>query len=480
MTNTNGGSISYFYNCLTNQANRSCFTFYGEFHREWVASGVAEACTLFLVSLASLTANAFVIYGIASRRPLRSATNCLILNVAVADAALAATAPLVAVTRITETWMFGNQACHILPYLQLICGAILAWSLAAISVETYRRTVATTSKPGFTGRQVALVVTIGWAAAASLFMPLLLYFREVALLLDGQQINICTLMLPSHQTVLKSVTIVILWATLVIVAPMATITYSYHNVFKKLRAARNEVYRPVEESSTWIASDVMRAHSVPASPTDSAQSATVPRSLDDLPLPDSTGTEGVHGALNKQNSAEESCTNQASRSGTVTRNSGGVDWATKCNAEFVRCCQKQRDAKLKMALSLVVLFMWIPILITMFVLYVDSAANVADRIRSHNFIGLLLLAITNSCINAIWHLETNVDFQLHLGDSVKQEVLLAQKDPKEGEILARVSPRESRLHPTEDDKHIASCSICRMAQEHRLPSVSESSLPDKE
>lgn len=50
---------------------------------------------------------------------MKTVTNCFVLNLAISDILFALTIPVVAYTRISQSWKLGDTTCRIIPYLQV-------------------------------------------------------------------------------------------------------------------------------------------------------------------------------------------------------------------------------------------------------------------------------------------------------------------------------------------------------------------------
>lgn len=450
-------SISYFYNYSKEWGNRSYFTFYGEFHREWNGCGTLEACTLFLVFLASLSANATIIYAIVKHPPLRTVTNYFIVNLAAADIAFALSIPMVAVTRITESWIFGDTVCHVSAYLQLVCGAVLIWSLTIIGIDRYRCIVVPPVRPNLTVRQSVVIVGFVWTVSAAIFVPVLLYFHVMSFELDSKPVQICTLVLPDHHSVQVSAAVIAFWALLVVIVPVIVLAYSYRKIFKKLREAKAKVYQPPADGD--VAKSRKSANRLSAASNDSR--------LSGYSYPTKPRHSGIYFPF------AESCP-------TVAGSGDLGDRPLRCNAQFVRCLQKYKATRILLICAVVVLLMWIPVLCMVFAIFLNSTDNGPNRIQSHDFVcGGLLLAFTNSCLNAVLYGGANKNFQLYFCPSPKCKQA-GDDGSNGGENAARRSTCDPMANQDSGDKHRASCSICRMAQESRLASVSISSIPAEE
>ena len=92
-----------------------------------------------LISVVGVIGNSFVIYVIASTPHMRtSATNILLLNLAVADLYfLIVCAPFMAYKYATVSWNFGHLACKLVGFSTYTSSYVTVYTLVAISALRY-------------------------------------------------------------------------------------------------------------------------------------------------------------------------------------------------------------------------------------------------------------------------------------------------------------------------------------------------------
>jgi len=92
-----------------------------------------------LISIVGVIGNSFVIYVITSTAHMRaSATNLLLLNLAVADLYfLIVCAPFMAYKYATLSWTFGDMACKLVGFSTYTSSYVTVYTLVAISVLRY-------------------------------------------------------------------------------------------------------------------------------------------------------------------------------------------------------------------------------------------------------------------------------------------------------------------------------------------------------
>jgi len=94
-----------------------------------------------LISVVGVTGNSFVIYVITSTAHMRSsATNILLLNLAVADLYfLTVCAPFMAYKYAMFSWTFGDLACKVVGFSTYTSSYVTVYTLVAISALRYPR-----------------------------------------------------------------------------------------------------------------------------------------------------------------------------------------------------------------------------------------------------------------------------------------------------------------------------------------------------
>uniref|UniRef100_T1JMX2 G-protein coupled receptors family 1 profile domain-containing protein n=1 Tax=Strigamia maritima TaxID=126957 RepID=T1JMX2_STRMM len=345
---------SYFYNMdnVFNWGNRAYFTYYGEFGRPFKWVGGLEASLFAVVFIVSLIANACLAAVVLRYRELRTVTNFFIINLALADCLFAASIPLVAITRVSETWILGDTVCRLLLYFQFVCGAVLLWTLTMISLERYRCIVLHPMKSRLTSVHAWILILIIWLAFFVFFIPVALWFTVIEFPYGSSpvtKIKVCTLVFPNISWRISYVFIT-LTLGLTCLLPIVWLVFNYYSIFLKLR--RNE--------QKW-------------------QELTNRNRLSAITL----------GASEAENLAA---------------------------FDEVRHKKHCRTIKILILDVCITILMWSPIIVMMGLIHYDSSKNTGFVIDSCHFIGTLFIALANTCANPLLYGFLNTQFRRCLSD----------------------------------------------------------------
>jgi len=116
-----------------------------------------------LISVVGVIGNSFVIYVITSTPHMRSsATNILLLNLAVADLYfLTVCAPFMAYKYATVSWTFGDVACKLVGFSTYTSSYVTVYTLVAISALRYTDVFRCDSSSGLKTFRVFVIVIVG-------------------------------------------------------------------------------------------------------------------------------------------------------------------------------------------------------------------------------------------------------------------------------------------------------------------------------
>ncbi|XP_065341239.1 free fatty acid receptor 4-like [Cloeon dipterum] len=359
---------------------RVFFSFYSEFGGEARRpAAVLEAAALLAVVVTSALANAAIAAAILRYREMRTVTNAFLLNLALADLVFALSAPLVAATRITQQWIFGDVLCKTLPYTQFVCGSVLLWTLTLISMDRHRCIVVPPYRSRLTPQRAGLLMVATWAMAALLFMPVTLWFhvQQVEHPIDHHDVLICTLVFPRTAVLTVSLAFTVPAILFACVLPMLLLVYHYQRIFHKLLTTR----------SRWL---------VPASCSVSQTAAGTGDNHAEKVRRDSqisfSGIVGLNKTLRK-----------LSVNSRLSAPRGSVSMTQH---EEQRLSKHLRVVRLLLLNVLLVLLMWLPITLVLVLIYVDGQrpndAPLTDYfLRSCHFVWALTLALLNTVVNPL-------------------------------------------------------------------------------
>jgi len=129
-----------------------------------------------IVTVLGVIGNSLVIYVIVSKERMRTVTNFLLLNLAIADLSFVVVIPSsTAYVFAANRWPFGDVACRLMHYLINVTAYVTVYTLVLISVIRYMTIVHTTSTARYrtTSRVVTMIIAI-WVLMLAVNIPVLL------------------------------------------------------------------------------------------------------------------------------------------------------------------------------------------------------------------------------------------------------------------------------------------------------------------
>ncbi|KAJ9587805.1 hypothetical protein L9F63_018762, partial [Diploptera punctata] len=251
-----------------------------------------------------------------------------------------------------------------------VCGFVLLWTLTLISMDRHRCIVVPPYRSRLTPRLATILTAVTWLIAAILFLPVAFWFHE-------QQTDagtICTLVFPMSNTVNLSICFTVPVILLACLLPMGLLVYHYQRIFQKLLSTR----------SRWaVPCVVVNPVSTDCSGTDS------PSARRDSEL-------SFVSSLMIPWSRKISTTSQQfmpnGRNGSMSHH------------EEIRLNKHLRVVRVLLLNVVVVLIMWLPITVVMFLIYVDGRRPTEDTnffLRSHHFLWSLAVALLNTVVNPL-------------------------------------------------------------------------------
>ena len=134
-----------------------------------------------IVTVLGIIGNSLVIYVIASKESMRTVTNFLLLNLAVADLSFVVVIPpSTAYVFAANRWPFGDAACRLMHYLINVTAYVTVYTLVLISIIRYMTIVHSTSTARYrtTGRVITMIVAI-WILMLAVNTPVLTKYSAV-------------------------------------------------------------------------------------------------------------------------------------------------------------------------------------------------------------------------------------------------------------------------------------------------------------
>lgn len=365
------GNTSYVfgYDNFSGWGDRYFFTYFSEFGDRSFASIAVEVTILCSIFIISILANIAIGWCVIRFPDMKTVTNCFVLNLAAADLLFACSIPPVAYTRVVGSWKFGDATCRLMPYTQFVSGIVLLWTLALISLDRHRCIVVPPYRSKITPTEASIFSGIIWALAAILFIPVAFWFRE-QVSSDGTKV-FCTIVFPMSEAVNYSLCFMVPLVIFACLLPMVMLVYNYHRIFMKIISTKN----------TWATSCVVLS----TMDVKGCNRAQVRRqselSLSDIftPWPRKCSS-----------SSQFSC--PSGRQGSLSHH------------EEIRLNKHIKVVRVLFLNVIMVLLMWLPITIVMFLIYFDGRRTNDDQnffLKSQHFIIALIIAFFNTVINPV-------------------------------------------------------------------------------
>ena len=234
---------SYFFAVDTKHGwgNTSYFTYFSEFNRASKHDAYIEAGFLIALFAVSTIANVFIIGFILYNRDLRTTTNFLVCNLALADILFVTSGPFIAHLRLMDTWTLGESMCHYMNYAMFVCGTVMIWTMAVISIDRYicintKRTSPRKVQPKYVFGMCALI----WIITFPLYCPIALYFDVINVATDTGPVSFCSLTWP-RGSVSYSAVFTLCVCIVGYIIPFVIIIVNYTRIYKILRTSRRVI-----------------------------------------------------------------------------------------------------------------------------------------------------------------------------------------------------------------------------------------------
>ncbi|XP_014611886.1 PREDICTED: allatostatin-A receptor-like isoform X1 [Polistes canadensis] len=134
-----------------------------------------------MIGILGLIGNTLVVIVVAANPGMRSTTNILIINLAVADLLFVIFCiPFTATDFVLPYWPFGNVWCKIVQYLIIVTAYASVYTLVLMSLDRYLAVVhPITSMSWRTENNAILAIAIAWAVIFALSTPALVIHGEI-------------------------------------------------------------------------------------------------------------------------------------------------------------------------------------------------------------------------------------------------------------------------------------------------------------
>ncbi|XP_007541259.1 melanopsin-like [Poecilia formosa] len=197
-------------------------------------------CVILLVGVTGMLGNALVIYVFCRSKTLRTPSNLLVVNLAVADFLMSVTqSPVFFVASLHRRWVFGEFACELYAFCGALFGIASMMTLTAIAGDRCLAITRPLALLGGVSRQRLFVVAVGvWVYSLGWSLPP--FFGWSAYVPEGLQTS-CSWDYMSFTVTVRSYTILLF--VFVFFIPLAVIGTCYLAIFRAVRRAAQEVKR---------------------------------------------------------------------------------------------------------------------------------------------------------------------------------------------------------------------------------------------
>ena len=244
--------------------NTTQFTFFSEFNRSNSALPFIEAFVLLTVFLFSIAENSLLLIVVLANKNLRTSANFFEANMAASSILFVISAPMIAVGRMTESWLATEVACKFCVFVMHITGYNLIWNMVLVSIDRYNR-VLTPGKHKITRRYVFLGTSLIWITSM-LFIPQAMYSHLdiIQTPTDNRTITFCSVTYPYNPNFKYSYLMFALLSFADFLIPVSIITHNYIRILRRLNEHKQRFESHITPLSKTAACDLTKAHRLAA------------------------------------------------------------------------------------------------------------------------------------------------------------------------------------------------------------------------
>ncbi|KAM4728768.1 melanopsin-like [Anableps anableps] len=193
---------------------------------------------ILLVGVMGMLGNALVIYVFCWSKTLRTPSNLLVVNLAVADFLMSLTqSPVFFVASLHHRWVFGEFACELYAFCGALFGITSMMTLTAIAVDRCLAITRPLAQLGGVSRRRLYVVVVGvWVYSLGWSLPP--FFGWSAYIPEGLQTS-CSWDYMSFTVTVRTYTVLLFVSVFFI--PLTVIAICYLAIFRAVRRAAQEV-----------------------------------------------------------------------------------------------------------------------------------------------------------------------------------------------------------------------------------------------
>jgi hypothetical protein len=207
-----------------------------------------EAVVITLVFIIAIVSNLLVLVILCTTKEKRLPSNYFIGNLAIAGIIAVSSAPFMAITRVTGTWLFGRICCGLTGAIQYCATIVTVWTMAFISLDRHQGTY---KRAPFRTKPIIIMIGVLWIVAICGSAPLGMFFITSELEINNETVRVCTLVWPYNDKVHLSMVFTLPSILIMFMLPLCIILISYARVVKKLEESIKKFKSNTEGKSLW-------------------------------------------------------------------------------------------------------------------------------------------------------------------------------------------------------------------------------------
>ncbi|KYM96554.1 PREDICTED: allatostatin-A receptor [Cyphomyrmex costatus] len=176
----------------------SCRNYYHDFEYEFVHRILVVIVPLFfgIIGILGLIGNLLVVVVVAANPGMRSTTNILIINLAIADLLFVMFCiPFTATDFVLPYWPFGNVWCKIVQYMIIVTAYASVYTLVLMSLDRYLAVVHPIASMSWRTETHAIhAICILWVMILTLSIPAFVIHGKIHYMFEGQNLTACRIL----------------------------------------------------------------------------------------------------------------------------------------------------------------------------------------------------------------------------------------------------------------------------------------------
>ncbi|KYN44385.1 Allatostatin-A receptor [Trachymyrmex septentrionalis] len=176
----------------------TCRNYYHGFEYEFVHRILVVVVPLFfgIIGILGLVGNLLVVVVVAANPGMRSTTNILIINLAVADLLFVMFCiPFTATDFVLPYWPFGNVWCKIVQYMIIVTAYASVYTLILMSLDRYLAVVHPIASMSWRTETHAIhAICILWVMILTMSIPAFVIHGEIHYIFQGQNLTACRIL----------------------------------------------------------------------------------------------------------------------------------------------------------------------------------------------------------------------------------------------------------------------------------------------